>query len=299
MTAIESNAFSRTTRGIPFLWLGAFALLPLILIVKISLSQMQLGVPPYMPLIGPDESGAASWLGTTANYALIATDDLYIKAYLNSVRMAAISTLLALLIGYPMAYAIVRAPGRWRVALLILVMLPFWTSFLIRVYAWVGLLRPTGIINSALMALGLTDAPLKLINTEFAVYLGMVFCYLPYMLLPLYARLEKLDVALIEAALDLGATPMRTFWQVTLPLSLPGIYAGCLLVFVPAVGEFVIPELLGGADVLMIGKVMWSEFFSNRDWPVSAAVATLLLVALVVPIAVLQTLSARRAAAES
>jgi len=175
------------------------------------------------------------------------------------------------------------------------VLLPFWTSFLIRVYAWVGLLRPTGLINSALLSMGFIDTPLRLINTEFAVYLGMVFCYLPYMLLPLYARLEKLDASLIEAALDLGATPVRAFWRITLPLSAPGIYAGCLLVFVPAVGEFVIPELLGGADVLMIGKVLWSEFFSNRDWPVSSAVASVLLVILVVPLLALQFYKTERA----
>ena len=299
MSEIESPGLKRATLSIPFLWLGVFALLPLILIIKISLSQMQLGVPPYMPLLGRDADGQMSWLGTFANYKLLSADSLYIKAYLNSVRIAAISTLLALLIGYPMAYAIVRAPLSWRLPLLFLVLLPFWTSFLIRVYAWVGLLRPNGLINSTLISLGLIDAPLKLMNTEFAVYIGMVFCYLPYMLLPLYARLEKLDVTLIEAALDLGATPLRTFWHVTLPLSRPGIYAGCLLVFVPAVGEFVIPELLGGADVLMIGKVLWSEFFSNRDWPVAAAVATVLLAVLVVPIAILQTRAARNDGAGS
>jgi putrescine transport system permease protein len=235
-----------------------------------------------------------NWQATAATYALIASDSLYIDAYLNSVRIAAVSTLLALLIGYPMAYAILRAPAGWRTALLILVLLPFWTSFLIRVYAWVGLLRPTGLINSTLISAGLIDAPLRLLNTEFAVYLGMVFCYLPFMLLPLYARLEKLDGLLIEAALDLGATPTRAFWRITFPLSLPGVYTGCLLVFVPAVGEFVIPELLGGADVLMIGKVLWSEFFSNRDWPVSAAVACVLLAVLAVPIAVMQTLAGRK-----
>lgn len=291
MSPTESAPLRRTLLGLPAVWLAVFVLLPLLLALKISFSQMQLGVPPYLPLW--DAAGA--WQGTVANYALVASDSLYVDAYLNSVRIAAISTLLALLIGYPMAYAIVRAPLAWRTPLLILVLLPFWISFLIRVYAWVGLLRPNGLINSTLLSLGVLDAPVRLLNTEFAVYLGMVFCYLPFMLLPLYARLEKLDGTLIEAALDLGATPTRAFWRVTLPLSLPGVYAGCLLVFVPAVGEFVIPELLGGADVLMIGKVLWSEFFSNRDWPVSAAVACVLLAALAIPIAVLQTLSARKA----
>jgi putrescine transport system permease protein len=295
MSPIESTSLRRATLSIPFVWLALFALLPLILTLKISLAQMQLGVPPYTPLFGAGEDGSVGWLGTLSNYKLLAADSLYLDAYLNSVRIAAISTVLTLLIGYPMAYAIVRAPQAWRIPLLILVLLPFWTSFLIRVYAWVGLLRPNGLINSTLLSLGLIDAPLRLINTEFAVYIGMVFCYLPYMLLPLYARLEKLDVTLIEAALDLGATPSQAFWRITFPLSLPGVYAGCLLVFVPAVGEFVIPELLGGADVLMIGKVLWSEFFSNRDWPVSAAVACALLAILVVPIIALQSLATRKA----
>jgi len=291
MSPTESLPLRRALLGLPVVWLAVFAFLPLMLALKISISQMQLGVPPYLPLWDAD----GAWQGTAANYALVASDSLYIDAYLNSVRIAGVSTLLALLIGYPMAYAIARAPAASRTALFIQVRLPLWTSFLIRVYAWVGLLRPNGLVNSALISLGVIDAPLRLLNTEFAVYLGMVFCYLPFMLLPLYARLEKLDPSLIEAALDLGATPRRAFWRITLPLSLPGVYAGCLLVFVPAVGEFVIPELLGGADVLMIGKVLWSEFFSNRDWPVSAAVACVLLAVLAVPIAVLQTLSARKA----
>jgi putrescine transport system permease protein len=293
MTPLESDGLRRTAIGIPFLWLMVFAFLPLLLIIKISFSQMQLGVPPYTPLIGVNEAGETTWLGSTSNYALISSDTLYLKAYFNSVRIAGITTLLTLLIAYPMAYAIVRAPRQWQTPLLILVLLPFWTSFLIRVYAWVGLLRPNGLVNSTLEMLGLIDAPLKLLNTEFAVFLGMVFCYLPYMLLPLYARLEKLDGRLIEAALDLGATPTQAFWRITVPLSWPGIIAGCLLVFVPAVGEFVIPELLGGADVLMIGKVMWNEFFTNRDWPVSAAVAAVLLVVLAIPVALFQARSAR------
>jgi putrescine transport system permease protein len=299
MSAVETPALRRATLLLPFVWLALFVLLPLLLTLKISLAQMQLGVPPYTPLLGADPEGRMTWLVSLSNYRLLAADALYIDAYLNSVRIAGISTLLTLLIGYPMAYAIVRAPQSWRMPLLILVLLPFWTSFLIRVYAWVGLLRPNGLINSTLLSLGFIDTPLRLINTEFAVYVGMVFCYLPYMLLPLYARLEKMDASLIEAALDLGATPTRAFWRITVPLSLPGIYAGCLLVFVPAVGEFVIPELLGGAGVLMIGKVLWSEFFINRDWPVSAAVACVLLAVLVVPIMALQSYSARKSVAAS
>lgn len=293
MISQSATHLRRTTIALPFLWLMAFAFLPLMLIVKISVAQMQLGVPPYTPLFGPDESGATTWLGSTANYALIFSDSLYVNAYLNSVQIAAITTLLTLLIGFPMAYAIAQAPRQWRTPLLLLVLLPFWTSFLIRVYAWVGLLRPNGLVNDALQTLGLIDEPLRLLNTEVAVYLGMVFCYLPYMLLPLYARLEKLDGRLIEAAQDLGATPRQAFWRITVPLAVPGIIAGCVLVFVPAVGEFVIPELLGGADVLMIGKVLWSEFFSNRDWPVSAAVATLLLFVIAIPIIFFQVRAAR------
>ncbi len=296
MTPLESAGLKRTAIGLPLLWLLVFAFLPLLLIIKISFSQMQLGVPPYTPLIGSNEAGETLWQGSASNYALISSDALYFKAYLNSVRIAAITTVLALLIAYPMAYAIVRAPRTWQTPLLILVLLPFWTSFLIRVYAWVGLLRPNGLVNSALEALGVIDAPLKLLNTEFAVFIGMVFCYLPYMLLPLYARLEKLDGRLTEAAMDLGATPAQAFWRITLPLSWPGVVAGCVLVFVPAVGEFVIPELLGGADVLMIGKVLWNEFFTNRDWPVSAAVATVLLIVLAVPVTIFQARSAREAA---
>lgn len=284
----------RTTVLLPFLWLALFALLPLLLVLQISLAQMQLGVPPYTPLWAPTGDGHSAWAGTLANYRLILGDSLYVEAYGNALRVAAVSTLLALLIGFPMAYAIARSPSRWRLPLLILVLLPFWISFLIRVYAWINLLRPGGLLNAALQFIGLTDQPLVLLNTPVAVYLGMVSCYLPYMLLPLYARLEKIDLRLIEAALDLGATPRQAFWRVTVPLAAPGIVAGCLLVFVPAVGEFVIPELLGGAGVLMIGKVLWNEFFINRDWPVAAAVAAVLLVTLALPIAALQARTGER-----
>jgi putrescine transport system permease protein len=293
MTSTDSPTLRRAVVGIPMLWLLLFALLPLVLTLKISLSQMQLGVPPYLPLWASGPEGQTLWQATIAPYTLVVSDSMYVDAYLNSLRIAGVSTLLALLISYPMAYGIVTAPKAWRTPLLLLALLPFWTSFLIRVYAWVGLLRPNGTLNSVLISSGLIDGPLRLMNTEFAVYLGMVFCYLPFMLLPLYARLERQDATLIEAACDLGATPRQAFWRITVPLSLPGVYAGCLLVFVPSVGEFVIPELLGGSDTLMIGKVLWNEFFLNRDWPVSSAVAVLLLMALVVPLSIFQVFGRR------
>jgi putrescine transport system permease protein len=255
-----------------WLWIGLVLLLPFAIVLKISFATAQLSVPPY----GPPS--------TVAHYAALVGDSLYFKAYLGSLRIASVSTALTLLLGYPMAYGIARAPGRWRQILLLLVVLPFWTSFLIRIYAWIGLLRPTGLINLVLEYLGVIAEPLKLLNTDGAVYLGIVYAYLPFMVLPLYARLEKLDPALLEAAADLGAKPWRAFLKITLPLSLPGVIAGCLLVFIPAVGEFVIPELLGGPDTLMIGKVLWTEFFTNRNWPMSAAVAVILLAVLVLPI---------------
>lgn len=271
----------KTWLTVTWLWIGLILLLPFAIVLKISVATAQLGVPPYGPPLSFE------------NYAALFHDSLYLKAYLGSVHTALISTVLALLLGYPMAYAIARAPVRWRHVLLILVILPFWTSFLIRIYAWIGLLRPTGVVNLALEGLGVIDAPLRLINTDGAVYLGIVYAYLPFMVLPLYARLEKLDPALLEAAADLGAKPWRAFLQVTLPLSAPGIVAGCLLVFIPAVGEFVIPELLGGPDTLMIGKVLWSEFFSSRNWPMSAAVAVVLLAILVAPIVWFQAVEKR------
>jgi putrescine transport system permease protein len=291
MSAREPPSVRRVVVGVPFAWLVVFALLPLALVLKISLAQVELGVPPYTPFFGVDAARSPTILAGLANFKLVAADRLYLDAYLNSLRIAALSTLVALLLGYPMAHAIAMAPARWRMTLLILVLLPFWTSFLIRVYAWVALLRPTGALNALLQSLHVIDQPLAILNTEFAVHLGMVFCYLPYMVLPLHARLEKQDPRLLEAAADLGASPLRAFLAVTLPLSVPGIVAGCLLMFIPAVGEFVIPELLGGAGTLMIGKVMWSEFFTNRDWPVSAAVAVVLLAALIVPLMLVQRLN--------
>ena len=281
MTAPALTTSARTSLAFVWLWIGLVLLLPFAVVLKISFATAQLGVPPY----GPPN--------TLENYLALVQDSLYLKAYLSSLRIAFISTVIALVLGYPMSYAIARAPQRWRMILLLLVVLPFWTSFLIRIYAWIGLLRPTGLINLVLESLGLVAAPLRLLNTDFAVYLGIVYAYLPFMVLPLYARLEKLDPALLEAAADLGAKPWNAFLKVTLPLSLPGVVAGCLLVFIPAVGEFVIPELLGGPDTLMIGKVLWTEFFTNRDWPMSAAVAVILLTVLVLPIMWFQRVEGR------
>jgi putrescine transport system permease protein len=222
------------------------------------------------------------------NFLFLVEDSLYWKAYLNSIKVAAVSTLLCLLIGYPMAYAIARAPSTWRNVLLMMVILPFWTSFLLRVYAWIGILKNNGLINNFLMWLGLIEQPIVMMQTDFAIYVGIVYSYLPFMILPLYSNLEKMDLTLLEAAADLGCRPFKAFVTITLPLSLPGVVAGSMLVFIPAVGEFVIPALLGAPDSLMIGKVLWTEFFSNRDWPVASAVAIALLTLLVIPIVLLQ-----------
>jgi putrescine transport system permease protein len=280
----------RGVLALPWLWGALFFLLPLALLLKISFAETQMSVPPYTDLFERLDGKIVGINATLTNYQTLLTDSLYVKAYFSSLKIAFIATLLTLVLGYPMAYAISRAPVAQRRILLVLVMLPFWTSFLVRIYAWIGLLRPGGLINAALESMGLIDAPLQLLNTPGAVYLGIVYAYLPFMVLPLYARLEKQDPALFEAAADLGASPWRTFLHVTLPLSLPGVMAGCLLVFIPAVGEFVIPELLGGPNTLMIGKVLWNEFFSNRDWPLSAALTVVLLLVLVAPIMLLQRL---------
>jgi len=273
--------------GLPFAWLGLFFLLPLLIVVKISLARSAIGIPPYTPLLLDDGSGLKIQ-ATLANFALLASDDLYLRAYLGALGNAALATALCLALGYPIAYAIARSPGRWRLLLLFLVMLPFWTSFLIRVYAWIAILKPNGLLNQLLIAIGLITTPLPLLNNAFSVELGLVYSYLPFMILPLYGSLSALDESLLEAAADLGARPIRAFLGVTLPLSLPGIAAGSLLVLIPAIGEFVIPDLLGGADTLMIGKVLWDEFFNNRDWPVASAVAVVLVAALAIPILLAQ-----------
>jgi putrescine transport system permease protein len=279
--------------AIPYSWLLAFFLIPFVIVLKISFAESDIAQPPYTALWEWVEGQYLNIQVNVGNYRYLLDDALYWKAYLNSAKIAAISTLLCLLIGYPMAYGIARARPDRRMLLLLMVILPFWTSFLIRVYAWIGILKNNGLINNMLMALGVIDSPIVMMQTDFAVYLGIVYSYLPFMILPLYANLEKLDVTLREAAYDLGARPWRTFLSVTLPLSVPGIIAGSLLVFIPAVGEFVIPALLGGPDTLMIGRVLWDEFFSNRDWPVASAVAIAVLLLLVVPMVIFQHTQAR------
>ncbi len=273
--------------AVPFLWLLIFFLIPFLVVAKISLSEAAIAMPPFTPILEWDGLRAVLTLNFE-NFTYLFDDPLYVTAYLFSLRVAFVSATLALIIGYPMAYYIARSPDNWRAVLLMLVILPFWTSFLLRVYAWQGFLRSNGVINNFLLWTGIIDQPLIMLQTNFAVYLGIVYTYLPFMILPLYATLVKLDGALLEASADLGARPMSTFFHVTLPLSMPGIIAGFMLVFVPAIGEFVIPELLGGPDTLMIGRVLWNEFFSNRDWPVASAVAIAMLVVVVGPIMMLR-----------
>jgi putrescine transport system permease protein len=273
--------------AVPVLWLFVFFLIPFLVVAKISVSEAAIARPPYLPIFDWDGEFATLTLNF-GNYGYLFGDPLYVEACLFSIRVAFVSAFFTLLIGYPMAYFIARCPEPRRTILLTLVILPFWTSFLLRVYAWQGILRSNGVINNFLLWTGLIDQPLVMLQTDFAVYLGIVYTYLPFMILPLYAALVKLDGALLEASSDLGARPLATFVHITLPLSLPGIIAGFMLVFVPAIGEFVIPELLGGPDTLMIGRVLWSEFFSNRDWPVASAVAIAMLVVLVVPIMILR-----------
>lgn len=271
----------------PTLWLVIFFLIPLIVVFKIALSAFAMGRPPYLPMF---EWGADESLTITlhfSNFLFLMRDSLYANAYINSVRIAAVSTIIALVIAYPMAWFIARSEEKHRNLLLMLVILPFWTSFLLRVYAWMGFLGRNGIINNTLMGLGIIDEPLVMLQTEGAVFVGIVYTYLPFMVLPLYTALVKLDQSLIEASADLGARPFVTFLTVILPLSLPGIIAGSMLVFIPAIGEFVIPSLLGGADTLMIGRVLWDEFFANRDWPVASAVAIVMLIILIIPIMLL------------
>ena len=275
--------------GVPYLWLLAFFAIPFVIVLKISFSWMQPIQPGYAPLI--------EWVEETRrlvvsfnfdNYQVLLRESLYVDTFLYSVKVAAVSTFWCLLIGYPMAYAIARSKPSTRNLLLMLIILPFWTSFLLRVYAWVGLLKTNGVINNMLLALGLIDQPLTLLYTDFAVYIGIVYSYLPFMILPLYSNLEKHDLTLLEAAADLGAKPVKAFVKVTLPLSMPGIVAGCLLVFIPAVGEFVIPSLLGRTDQLMICTVLSAQFFGARYWPVAGAVAIVLLLVLLLPILLFQ-----------
>lgn len=279
--------------SIPYLWLLIFFLVPFIIVLKISFAESLIASPPFSSLFEWTEDGALQIRLLFDNFLYLIEDDLYVSAYLNSVKVAFISTLVCLLIGYPMAYAIVRSSPTWKNILLMLIILPFWTSFLLRVYAWMGLLADQGTINNLLIALGIIDQPIRMLYTQFAVYLGIVYSYLPFMILPLYANMEKLDMTLHEAAADLGAKPMTTFLTVTLPMTIPGIVAGSLLVFIPATGEFVIPDLLGGGNSLMIGKVLYNEFHSNHDWPIASAVAIALLIVLVAPMMLYQHMQSR------
>lgn len=283
---------------VPYLWLGLFFLIPFVIVLKISLSDIDLARPPYTPRFDWAAGLAAVWAQVREfdieNYIFLTTDSLYWKAYLSSLQIALLSTFLTLLVAYPLAYGMARAPRSLQATLVMLVILPFWTSFLIRVYAWIGILKPEGLLNLVLMSIGVIDKPLVIHGTNIAVYIGIVYSYLPFMVLPIYASLERLSHDLLEAAADLGATPVAAFWQVTFPLSLPGVFAGCFLVFIPAIGEFVIPDLLGGSRTLMIGRTLWTEFFNNRDWPVAAAVAVVLLLVLIIPIVVFQKMQERQ-----
>ncbi|MGI3210161.1 ABC transporter permease subunit [Roseovarius tibetensis] len=277
---------------VPYLWLLALFLVPFLIVFKISLSDIALAIPPYTPTL--DFSNG--WQGIRdfvtrldfENFIFLTTDDLYWKAYLSSVQIAVIATVLTLLVGYPIAYGMASAPDHWRPTLMMLVILPFWTSFLIRVYSWMGILSTEGYLNQVLLGLGVISAPLTILNTNVAVYIGIVYTYMPFMILPIYSTLERMDGSLLEAAEDLGCSRIKAFWLITVPLSKSGIIAGCFLVLIPTIGEFVIPSLLGGSETLMIGKVLWEEFFNNRDWPVASAVAIVLLLILIIPIVLFQ-----------
>jgi putrescine transport system permease protein len=289
---LSRTAGRRLVASVPTLWLLVLFLVPFLIVFRISFSEVRLAIPPYTPLISFHHGTAALEVHASA-YAFLFTDPLYVSSYLYSLKVAAVSTLCCLALGYPMAYAIARSAAATRSVLLMLIVLPFWTSFLLRVYAWIGLLKNNGVINNVLLYLGVIHHPLALLQTDFAVYIGIVYSYLPFMILPLYANLEKHDPALLEAAADLGARPWRAFLSITVPQSLPGIVAGSLLVFIPAVGEYVIPTLLGRTDQIMIGRVLSDEFFENRDWPVASAVAILILLLLVVPIMLFQRVQRR------
>lgn len=278
----------------PYGWLLLFFLIPFFIVLKISFSDLKLGLPPYSPLFEWVDNGMLVIRLNFTNYSFIGMDSLYLFTYLDSLFIALLGTIGCLCIGYPMAYGIAKSSPPLRTILLMLVILPFWTSFLLRVYAWIGILSPHGFLNLALIKLGLITTPLPLLDTTFATILGIIYCYLPFMILPLYVSLEKIDHSLVEAAYDLGAKPFQAFLRVIWPLSLPGVIAGSMLVFIPAVGEFVIPELLGGSQTLMIGKVLWNEFFTNHDWPVASALAVLMLLFLTIPIMIFQRLQERQ-----
>jgi len=283
---------------VPALWLCVFFLVPFLIVLKISVSQTVIAQPPYTPTfdLAAGFQGIRDFFGGLSldNYAMLGSDSLYLTSYLRSLKIAALSTLMLLLIGYPIAYGISRAPRRAQAVLVLAIVLPFLTAFLIRIYAWVNILQRDGLLNDVLMALGLVREPLTFLATDTAIFIGIVYSYLPFMVLPLYAALEKMDQTLLEAAADLGCPWWKAFWLVTVPLSVPGVIAGALLCFIPIAGEFVIPDLLGGSENVMIGQTLWTEFFSNKDWPVASAVAVALLVILLVPIMVYQRMQMRQ-----
>jgi putrescine transport system permease protein len=297
MSKFGSAIFNRLVIIIPYVWLAVFFLAPFFIVLRISLSETAIAMPPYLPVFNLADgiSGIVEKIGqlSTANYEFLASDALYTNAYLSSLRIAVVSTIVTLMIAYPIAYSMAKAPTSIRPTLLMLVILPFWTSFLIRVYAWIAILKPEGLLNQFLLTLGVIDEPLIILNTNWAIYIGIVYSYLPFMVLPIYATLEKMDESLIEAAADLGCPWWKAFWLVTLPLALPGVIAGALLCFIPIFGEFVIPDLLGSSQTMMIGQTLWTEFFANKDWPVAAAVAVVLLCVLVVPIVAYQQMQSR------
>jgi putrescine transport system permease protein len=282
----------------PYLWMVLFFLVPFGFVLKISLSQTVIARPPYVPLFDLTQGFAAFKAALAAlsadNFRLMVSDDLYVLSYLRSLVVATVSTSILLVIGYPIAYGMARLPKRWQGVAMMLVIVPFWTSFLIRIYAWINILQHDGLLNQLLLALHLVSAPVTWLSTDTAMYIGIVYSYLPFMILPLYATLVKMDPGLEEAAADLGATPPQVFWQVTFPLSLPGVAAGVLLCFIPIVGEFVIPDLLAGSDSLMIGQTLWLEFFTNKDWPVASAAAVLLLALLLIPLLFYERLQRRQ-----
>ena len=289
---------ARRAAIVPFLWMLLFFLLPFGFVLKISLSQTAIAQPPYLPVFDLTQGMAATKAAFAAlsleNFRLLASDNLYILSYLRSVVVALVSTAILLAIGYPVAYGMSRLPLRWQPIAMMLVIVPFWTSFLIRIYAWINILQHDGLLNKVLLALHLVSAPVVWLSTDSAMYLGIVYSYLPFMILPLYATLAKMDSTLLEAAADLGSSRLTTFWLVTFPLSLPGIAAGALLCFIPIVGEFVIPDLLAGSNSPMIGQTLWLEFFTNRDWPVASAIAMVLLVLLLAPLLVYDRLQRRQ-----
>jgi len=296
-SADNRNWSARAILLLPYLWLVIFFLAPFVIVLKISLSQTALAQPPYLPAF----DASAGWVGlmefakqlSADSFRLVLSDSIYLWSYLRSLQIAAISTFALLVIGYPIAYGMARAPRAWQPPLVMAIVLPFWTSFLIRIYAWINILQRDGILNDLLMRLHAIDGPAAWLSSDTAIYIGMVYSYLPFMVLPLYAVLERMDESLLEAAADLGCPRWKAFWLVTVPLSLPGVAAGALLCFIPIVGEFVIPDLLGGSESLMIGQTLWTEFFSNRDWPVASAIAVALLGLLLVPILFYERLQQR------